>query len=70
MVVIDTPPSLGPLFIGPLQAATHVIIPVTPSVLSLDGLVALVGAIRDVRTGGVLPDGNPRILGTLLSALS
>ena len=66
VVVIDTPPSLGPLFIGPLQEATHVIIPVTPSILSLDGLVALVSAIRDVRTGR--DDGNPRILGTLLSA--
>ncbi|MHC4983074.1 MAG: ParA family protein [Planctomycetota bacterium] len=51
-VLIDCPPSLGNRLIGnALLAASHAIVPVEPSILSLDGLQILMTTLADVRDG-------------------
>ncbi|MCK4900786.1 MAG: ParA family protein, partial [Anaerolineales bacterium] len=51
-VLIDCPPSLSNRMIGnALLAASHVIVPVEPSILALDGLGILLSMLDDVRDG-------------------
>ncbi|MBX7223043.1 MAG: ParA family protein [Blastocatellia bacterium] len=65
--VCDTPPSLGPLFTGALKAASHLIIPLTPAHLSLEGISTLLDTIEEIRQ--IRPEGMPllEILGVLLT---
>jgi chromosome partitioning protein len=64
-VVIDTPPNLGPLFTGALKAASHLIIPLTPAHLSLEGIATLLETVDEIRQ--VRADGGPALLGVLLT---
>lgn len=48
-LVIDTPPSLGPLMISSLVAADHFIIPIQAQIFSLHGIRQLMDTVRKVR---------------------
>lgn len=48
-VIIDTPPSLGILFVNALTAADQVIIPMTPQYLALEGLASMMDSIERAR---------------------
>jgi chromosome partitioning protein len=49
LVIIDTPPNLGPFTLNALVAAEHVLVPLYPAGESLHGLTELVSALGDVR---------------------
>jgi len=49
--VLDCPPSLGLLTVNALTAADFFIVPVTPDYLSLEGLVNLMAAVEDIKSG-------------------
>jgi len=55
VVLVDCPPSLGPLTQNALAASEAVLIPIQCEYYPLEGLVQLIGAIRRVR------DENPRL---------
>lgn len=63
-VVIDCKPDLGKLLTASLYAAQHVIVPVEPDAMGLDGLADLATTISAVRRNG-----NPRleVLGTVVN---
>lgn len=46
LVVIDTPPSRGPLVASAIHAATHMVVPVQMAQLSVEGLVDMIGVWR------------------------
>ena len=48
-VILDCPPNLGPVTQVALASATHALIPVLPSVLSLQALSQMLKTIADVR---------------------
>lgn len=48
-IVIDSPPSLGPLMISALVASEHFIIPIQAQVFSLHGIKQLMDTVRKVR---------------------
>jgi chromosome partitioning protein len=48
-IVIDTPPSLGPLMISALVASEYFIIPIQAQVFSLHGIKQLMDTVRKVR---------------------
>ena len=48
-LIIDTPPSLGLLTINALSASTDVLVPVSPSVFSLAGLLQLTKTVEQVQ---------------------
>lgn len=58
VVIIDTPPTLSGITINAIRAADLIIIPATPSILSLQGIQQLYDVIRhvnqSVRIAGVL----------------
>ena len=63
-IVIDSPPSLGPLMISALVASEHFIIPIQAQVFSLHGIKQLMDTVRKVRERlGV----NVDLLGALLT---
>ena len=49
-VLMDAPPSFGPLTLNVLRAASEVVIPVPLTYLALDGCAELLRSIRTVRT--------------------
>lgn len=57
LVIIDTPPNLGPLTLVALAASHLVIIPVVPDFLAARGLARLLEVLRVVREQG--PGGSP-----------
>ncbi len=63
-ILIDTPPTFGPLMNSVLNAADWVIVPVDSGVFALQGIKTLLGEINEIRTGT-----NPglQILGFLLT---
>ncbi|MBX7221484.1 MAG: ParA family protein [Blastocatellia bacterium] len=66
-VLVDTPPSLGSLFTGALKGSTHLIIPVSPGPLPLEGLVDLLDS-RDEIVELTPPGLEPiKMLGVLMS---
>jgi chromosome partitioning protein len=54
-ILIDCPPSLGPLTQNALAASTGIIIPISCEYYPLEGLVQLLGAVRQAAVG------NPRL---------
>ncbi len=64
-VVIDSPPSLGTVFISGLIAATQVIIPVYPEVYHMQGLMALMSKIKIAKQPGLAP--NLKIAGIIIN---
>jgi len=50
LVIIDTPPTLGALTINAMTAATHLLIPIQPSVYPLQGLNDLMQTYQLVKT--------------------
>lgn len=48
-IIIDTPPTLGLITINALVAATHILIPIQSSYLSLDGTDDLIDTIDKIR---------------------
>ena len=63
-IIIDAPPSLGPLTINALSASSHLVIPVQSEYYALEGLSLLMETVRRVR-GAFNPD--LHILGLLLT---
>lgn len=63
-VVLDCPPSLGPLTINALVAATHLIIPVKPSTFGLSAIDQTLHTVKRVRE---LANPGLKILGVLLT---
>lgn len=55
-VLIDCKPDLGKLLTASLYAAEHVIVPVEPDAMGLDGLVDLANTVHAIRRNG-----NPRL---------
>ncbi|CAM6053597.1 unnamed protein product [Sphagnum tenellum] len=51
VILIDTPPSFGPLMNSALNAATHVIIPVDSGIFALHGIKSLLGEFDEIRNG-------------------
>lgn len=64
VIVIDTPPTFGPLMNSALNAATHLIVPVDSSYFALMGIKELLAEVEEIQRGT-----NPRlsILGYLLT---
>lgn len=64
-VILDCPPSLGPLFVSALAAADGVLVPVAADFLSYAGLTLLVQTIGEIRKGL-----NPelQVVGVLINA--
>jgi chromosome partitioning protein len=64
-ILLDTPPSLGILTINALGAADHVVIPMSPSLYSMQGTNDLMASVAKVRKGL-----NPSInlLGVIINA--
>lgn len=64
IILVDTPPTFGPLMNSALNAADRVIVPVDSGVFALHGIQSLLGEIEEIRSGT-----NPelRILGFLLT---
>jgi chromosome partitioning protein len=50
-ILLDTPPSLGILTINSLGAADHVVIPMSPSLYSMQGTNDLMASVAKVRKG-------------------
>lgn len=63
-IIIDTPPTLGLITINALVAATHLIIPIQSSYLSLEGTDDLLDTIEKIRK---LVNPNLEILGVLIT---
>ncbi len=63
-VLVDTPPSVGPLSLGALAAARGVVVPLQAEYFALEGLASLTETLRRVRAAL-----NPelRLLGVLLT---
>lgn len=63
-ILIDTPPTLGPLMNSALNAATHLICPVDSNFFALIGIKELLSEVEEIRTGT-----NPglRVLGYLMT---
>ncbi len=53
LILVDCPPSLGPLVENALMIVDYCIIPCEPSSRSIDGLADFVGKIKEVREGGL-----------------
>lgn len=49
MIIVDTPPTLGLITINALVAATHILIPIQSSYLSLEGTDDLLDTIEKIR---------------------
>jgi chromosome partitioning protein len=49
VVVIDTPPNLGPLTVAALVASRHVFIPLKPEFFANEGMTALMGMVARLR---------------------
>ena len=49
VVVIDTPPNLGPLTVAALVASQHVFIPLKPEFFANEGMTALIGMVARLR---------------------
>lgn len=49
VVVIDTPPNLGPLTVAALVASQHVFIPLKPEFFANEGMTALMGMVTRLR---------------------
>lgn len=47
MVMIDTPPNLGPLALSAIRSATHCLIPCEMEPMSVEGLSAVIGLIQE-----------------------
>lgn len=64
MIVIDTPPTFGPLMNSALNAASHLIVPVDSSYFALMGIKELLSEVDEIKRGT-----NPRlaVLGYLLT---
>lgn len=54
-VIIDSPPSLGTVFISGLIAANYVVIPVHPEAYHMQGLLSLIQKIKVVQRPGLSP---------------
>lgn len=54
-VIIDSPPSLGTVFISGLIAATNIVIPVYPETYHMQGLVSLMQKIKVAQQPGLNP---------------
>lgn len=50
LIIIDTAPTRTPLFRAAMRAATHVVIPFEPEQKSLQGLLAMYGAVKNERS--------------------
>jgi chromosome partitioning protein len=50
LIIIDTAPTRTPLFRAAMRAATHIVIPFEPEQKSLQGLLAMYGAVRNERS--------------------
>ncbi len=66
-ILIDCPPNLGLLTVNSFAASDYVIIPVTPSKFSLDGLIKLEETIEMIKTTQL--NKNIKILGVLLARM-
>lgn len=55
-VLIDTPPSKGPLPVSALAASSGVIIPITMESMAIEGLGQFLDTIREVRESGANPN--------------
>jgi chromosome partitioning protein len=64
IVILDVPPTFGPLMNSALNAATHLIIPVDAGFFALMGIKELLAEISDIRDG---TNPNLQILGYLLT---
>jgi chromosome partitioning protein len=64
-ILLDTPPSLGILTINALGAADHVVIPMSPSLYSMQGTNDLMASVAKVRKG-LNPSLN--LLGVIINA--
>lgn len=51
LVIIDSPPSLGPLIENSLMVSDRCLIPCEPSGRSIDGLADFIGKINEIREG-------------------
>lgn len=49
VVIIDTPPNLGPLTVAALVASQHVFIPLKPEFFASEGMTALLGMVTRLR---------------------
>jgi chromosome partitioning protein len=49
VVVLDTPPNLGPLTVAALVASQHVFIPLKPEFFASEGMTALLGMVARLR---------------------
>jgi chromosome partitioning protein len=49
VVIIDTPPNLGPLTVAALVASQHVFIPLKPEFFANEGMTALLGMVSRLR---------------------
>jgi len=63
-ILIDTPPTFGPLMNSALNAADWLIIPVDSGIFALHGIKSLLGEIEEIRMG---TNPNLKILGLLLT---
>ena len=59
MVIIDSPPSVGPLSLNVMVSASDVIVPVQLAYLALEGCADVVETIESVRTNYSV--GNPQL---------
>ena len=64
IIIIDTPPSFGPLMNSALNAADGIIIPVDSNVFALHGIRTLLAEIEEIRSG---TNPNLKLLGFLIT---
>ncbi|WP_322498205.1 ParA family protein [Candidatus Cyrtobacter comes] len=67
-VIIDSPPSLGNIFISGLIASDYIVIPVYPETYHMQGLISLMQKIRVAQQPGLSP--NLKILGIILNRVN
>lgn len=64
IIVVDTPPTLGLITLNAFVAATHILIPIQPSYLSLEGTDDLLETIEKVKR---VANPNLQIIGVLIT---
>ena len=67
-VIIDSPPSLGTVFISGLIAANNIVIPVYPEAYHMQGLVSLMQKIKVAQQPGLSP--NLKLAGIILNRVN